>query len=130
MANKSAPKKVKKVKKNVRRGIAHITASFKNTKVTVTDLTGNALCWASGGTVGYQNSRKKTSYAGQLAGEQSAQAAMKMGMREIEIRVKGAGAGRESAIRGIQGAGMQISAIVDVTPLPHNGCRPRKKRRI
>lgn len=129
MAKKTV-KKVKKVKLNVRRGIAHITASFKNTKVTVTDMNGNALCWSSGGTVGFQNSRKKTSYAGQLAGEQAADKAIKMGMREIEVRVKGAGAGRESAIRGLQGAGMQISAIVDVTPLPHNGCRPRKKRRI
>ena len=129
MARKPA-KKARKVRRNVRRGIVHISASFKNTKVTVTDLKGNSLCWSSGGTVGYQNSRKKTSYAGQLAGEQVAEKAIKMGMREIEVRVKGAGAGRESAIRGLQGAGLQISAIVDVTPLPHNGCRPRKKRRI
>lgn len=129
MAKKKGPK-VKKAKRNVRRGVVHITASFKNTKVTVTDMNGNALAWSTGGTVGYQNSKKKTSYAGQLAGEQAAQKAIKMGMREIEVRVKGAGAGRESAIRGLQGAGMQISAIVDVTPLPHNGCRPRKKRRI
>jgi small subunit ribosomal protein S11 len=128
--SKKPVKRTKKVKRNVRRGIVHISASFKNTKVTVTDVKGNALCWASGGTVGYQNSKKKTSYAGQLAGEQVADKAIKMGMREIEVRVKGAGAGRESAIRGLQGAGMQISAIVDVTPLPHNGCRPRKKRRI
>jgi small subunit ribosomal protein S11 len=127
---KKTDRKPKKVKRNVRRGIVHICASFKNTKVTVTDLHGNSLCWASGGTVGYQNSKKKTSYAGQLAGEECAGKAIKMGMREIEVRVKGAGAGRESAIRGLQGAGMQISAIVDVTPLPHNGCRPRKKRRI
>ena len=123
-------RKAKKVKRSVRRGIVYIAASFKNTKVTVTDLSGNALCWASGGTVGYNHSKKKTSYAGQLAGEQVADKAIKMGMREIEVRVKGAGAGRESAIRGLQGAGLQISAIVDVTPLPHNGCRPRKKRRI
>jgi len=127
-----AKKRGKKGKKqtNIRRGIAHITASFKNTKITVTDLQGNALCWSTGGTVGYDNSRKKTSYAGQLAGEEAAQKAIQMGMREIEVRVKGAGAGRESAIRGLQGAGMKIRAIVDVTPLPHNGCRPRKKRRI
>jgi small subunit ribosomal protein S11 len=125
-------KRGKKTKKrtNIRRGIAHITASFKNTKVTVTDLQGNALCWSTGGTVGYENSKKKTSYAGQLAGEEAAQKAIQMGMREIEVRVKGAGAGRESAIRGLQGVGMKIRAIVDVTPLPHNGCRPRKKRRI
>ena len=125
-------KRGKKTKKrtNIRRGITHIIASFKNTKVTVTDLQGNALCWSSGGTVGYENSKKKTSYAGQLAGEEAAQKAIQMGMREIEVRVKGAGAGRESAIRGLQGAGMKIRAIVDVTPLPHNGCRPRKKRRI
>mgnify|MGYP006286192415 CR=1 FL=1 len=127
-----AKKQGRKTKKrtNVRRGIVHITASFKNTKITVTDLQGNALCWSSGGTVGYDNSKKKTSYAGQLAGEEAAQKAIQMGMREIEVRVKGAGAGRESAIRGIQGAGMKIRAIVDTTPLPHNGCRPRKKRRI
>ncbi|MFH1706437.1 MAG: 30S ribosomal protein S11 [Planctomycetota bacterium] len=130
MASKKQGKRVKAVKRSVRRGVVHITATFKNTKITVTDLNGNTLCWASGGTVGYQNAKKKTSYAGQLAGEQAAQKAIKMGMREIEVRVKGAGSGRESAIRGLQVAGMQLRAIVDVTPLPHNGCRPRKKRRI
>ena len=130
MAKKKVTKKVKKVKKNVRRGIVHVGASFKNTKVTITDLHGNTLCWSTGGTVGYQNAKKKTSYAGQLAGTQAAEQAIKMGMREVEIRVKGTGAGRESAIRGVQGAGLRINAIVDVTPLPHNGCRPCKKRRI
>jgi small subunit ribosomal protein S11 len=127
-----ARKRGKKAKKrgNVRLGVAHITASFKNTKVTVTDLQGNTLCWSTGGRVGYENSKKKTSYAGQLAGEQAGEEAIQMGMREIEVRVKGAGAGRESAIRGLQGAGLKIRAIIDVTPLPHNGCRPRKKRRI
>ncbi len=130
MAKKKGPRKVKKVKKNVRRGIVHVGASFKNTKVTISDLNGNALCWSTGGTVGYQNSKKKTSYAGQLAGQQAGEQAIKMGMREVEVRVKGTGAGRESAIRGVQGAGLRINAIVDVTPLPHNGCRPRKKRRI
>jgi small subunit ribosomal protein S11 len=120
----------KKIKRTVSRGIAHISASFNNTVVTITDMNGGTICWASCGTAGFQGSRKGTPFAAQRTAEAAAQEAQKCGMREIEIRVKGPGSGRESAIRGLQSAGLAIKAIEDVTPLPHNGCRPRKRRRV
>lgn len=121
---------VKKAKKSVARGIIYIKATFNNTSITVTDKAGNALCWDSGGTMGYKGSRKSTPFAAQRAAESAAQKAKKLGMKDVDIRVKGPGSGRESAIRAIQSSGLEIHAIEDVTPLPHNGCRPRKKRRV
>ena len=120
----------KKVKRSVSRGIAHISASFNNTIVTISDMNGNTICWASCGTVGFKGSRKGTPFAAQRTAEAAAQEAQKAGMREVEVRVKGPGSGRESAIRGLQAAGLSIRAIEDVTPLPHDGCRPRKRRRV
>ena len=120
----------KKIKKTVAKGVAHIKATFNNTLITITDIYGNVLVWASAGTAGFQNSRKSTPFAAQRTAESAAEKAMKMGMRELEVQVKGPGGGRESAIRGLQAAGMAVKAIEDVTPLPHNGCRPRKRRRV
>lgn len=120
----------KKVKKSVAKGIAHVKATFNNTIITITDIYGNTLAWASAGTGGFQNSRKSTPFAAQRTAEMAAEKAMKMGVREMEVQVKGPGGGRESAIRGLQAAGLAIKAIEDVTPLPHNGCRPRKRRRV
>lgn len=120
----------KKVKKSVAKGVAHVKATFNNTIITITDIYGNTLVWASSGTSGFQNSRKSTPFAAQKTAESAAEKAMKMGMREMEVLVKGPGGGRESAIRGLQAAGVAIKAIEDVTPLPHNGCRPRKRRRV
>lgn len=125
-----AKKAKKKVKKNVARGVVYIKATFNNTIVTIADKGGQALCWDSGGTIGYKGSRKSTPFAAQRAAENCAQKAKKMGMKEVDVRVKGPGAGRESAIRAIQTSGLEIRAIEDVTPLPHNGCRPRKRRRV
>lgn len=120
----------KKVKKSVAKGVAHVRATFNNTIITITDIYGNTLVWSSAGTSGFQNSRKSTPYAAQRVAEAAAEKAMKLGMREMEVQVKGPGGGRESAIRGLQAAGIAIKAIEDVTPLPHNGCRPRKRRRV
>lgn len=120
----------KKVKKSVAKGIAHVKASFNNTIITISDIYGNSLVWSSAGTSGFQNSRKSTPFAAQRTAEQVAEKATKMGLREVEVQVKGPGGGRESAIRGLQAAGLAIKAIEDVTPLPHNGCRPRKRRRV
>ena len=120
----------KKVKKTVTKGVAHIKATFNNTVITIADIYGNVLAWASAGTAGFQNSRKSTPFAAQRTAENAADKAIKLGMREVEVRVKGPGGGRESAIRGLQSAGLAIKAIEDVTPLPHNGCRPRKRRRV
>jgi small subunit ribosomal protein S11 len=121
----------KKAKRNVPKAIAHIKATFNNTIITLTDPQGNTLTWASAGTRGYKGSRKSTPFAAQLASEQAARdAAKKFGVKEVEVRVKGPGAGRESAIRALSSAGLDVKAIEDVTPLPHNGCRPRKKRRV
>lgn len=120
----------KKIRKNVVKGIVYIKATFNNTVITFTDKNGQALCWDTGGTIGYKGSRKSTPFAAQRAAEQCAQKALKMGMKEVDIRVKGPGSGRESAIRAIQASGLDIKAIEDVTPLPHNGCRPRKRRRV
>jgi small subunit ribosomal protein S11 len=120
----------KKVKRNVTRGVAHIQATFNNTIITLTDAGGDVLCWDSAGTVKFKGARKSTPFAAQRTAEAVADKAIKMGMKEIEVRVKGPGSGRESAIRGLQAAGLAIRAIEDVTPLPHDGCRPRKRRRV
>lgn len=120
----------KKAKKTVAKGVAHVRATFNNTIVTISDIYGNALVWASAGTVGFLNSRKSTPFAAQRTAESAAEKVMKMGMREVDVQVKGPGGGRESAVRGLQAAGLTIKAIEDVTPLPHNGCRPRKRRRV
>jgi small subunit ribosomal protein S11 len=124
------PQKKRKVRKNVSRGIAHIKATFNNTTVTITDPNGDVLCWATAGTSGFKGSRKSTPFAAQRAAEIAAERASKFGIKEIEVRVKGPGSGRESAITGLQSSGLQVRVIEDVTPLPHNGCRPPKRRRV
>ena len=123
-------KVAKSKEKSVTAGIAYIVASFNNTTVTITDTRGDTLCWASGGTCGFKGSRKGTPFAGQCAAQQAAEKAAKFGVKELEVRVKGPGSGRESAITALQAAGMNVKSIEDVTPLPHNGCRPPKKRRV
>lgn len=120
----------KKVRRNVTRAVAHVKATFNNTTVTITDVNGDVLCWATAGTSGFKGSRKSTPFAAQRAAETCAEKAAKFGVKEIEVRVKGPGSGRESAITGLQTAGLTIKAIEDVTPLPHNGCRPPKRRRV
>ena len=120
----------RRVKKNVPRGQAHIHATFNNTIVTITDPQGNVINWASGGTVGFRGSRKSTPFAAQMAAEATAKEALSLGMKKVEVLVKGPGSGREAAIRSLQAAGLDISAIRDVTPIPHNGCRPPKRRRV
>lgn len=120
----------KKEKKNVQSGIAHIQASFNNTIVTITDMTGNVLAWSSAGNQGFKGSRKSTPFAAQRVADTAAKKAMDHGMRQVEVYVKGPGAGRESAIRSLQAAGLKINMIKDVTPIPHNGCRPPKRRRV
>ena len=119
----------RKVRRNVARGIAHVKASFNNTMITITDMNGDVLCSASAGTVGFKGTRKSTPFAAQRAVEQAARAARKFGMQEVEVRVKGPGTGRDSAITALQSGGLRIYSIEDVTPLPHNGCRPKKRRR-
>ncbi len=120
----------KKVRRNVGKAIVHIKATFNNTIITITDVNGETLCWDSAGTIGFKGSRKSTPFAAQRAAEKCANTAKKFGVIEVEVRVKGAGSGRESAITALQSAGMRISSIEDVTPLPHNGCRPCKRRRV
>lgn len=115
---------------NVSRGVVHVHATFNNTKVYVTDSAGNVLSWASAGKMGFKGSRKSTSYAAQVAAVEASKRAMTYGMREVEVHIKGPGAGRESAVRGVVAAGLEISALRDVTPVPHNGCRPPKRRRV
>jgi small subunit ribosomal protein S11 len=122
--------KRRKVRRNVTTGIAYIKATFNNTTVTITDTKGDTLCWASAGTSGFKGSRKSTPFAGQSAAQQAAEKAQKFGVKEVEVRVKGPGSGRESAITALQSAGLTIKSIEDITPLPHNGCRPPKKRRV
>lgn len=117
-------------KKNIERGAAHILSSFNNTMVTITDLRGNALAWASSGGLGFRGSRKSTPFAAQSAAETAAKSAMEHGLRSVEVYVKGPGSGREAAIRALQGAGLEVNMIKDVTPIPHNGCRPPKRRRV
>lgn len=133
MANNTASKKVvkkRRERKNVEKGTAHIRATFNNTIVTITDTNGNAISWASAGELGFKGSRKSTPYAAQTAAEQAARLAVDQGMKTVEVYVKGPGAGRESAIRALQTAGLNITLIRDVTPIPHNGCRPPKRRRV
>jgi small subunit ribosomal protein S11 len=120
----------RKVKKNVSRGQAHIHATFNNTIITLTDPQGNVVNWASGGTVGFRGARKSTPFAAGQAARKAARAAMDSGMLEVDVFVKGPGPGREAAIRSIQGAGLKVRSITDVTPIPHNGCRPPKRRRV
>jgi len=117
-------------RKNVEHGVAHIKSSFNNTIITITDLQGNNMSWSSAGTVGFKGSRKSTPFAAQLAAEAAARAAMDHGMRQVEVFVKGPGSGREAAIRSLQAAGLEVNLIKDVTPIPHNGCRPPKRRRV
>ncbi len=122
--------KRRKQRRNVTVAVAHIRATFNNTTVTITDTKGDTLCWASAGTAGFKGSRKSTPFAGQVAAQQAAEKAAKFGVKEIEVRVKGPGSGRESAITALQTAGMTVKVIEDVTPIPHNGCRPKKRRRV
>ena len=124
------PKTKKKGARNVPSGIVHIQSSFNNTIVTITDKSGNAICWASTGTVGFKGSKKSTPFAAQIAADNAAKKAIEHGMKDVEVFIKGPGAGRESAIRAIQAAGLSIKVIKDVTPIPHNGCRPPKRRRV
>ena len=128
---KTANTRVKRrERKNVDKGISHIKSTFNNTIVTITDMNGNALSWASAGGMGFKGSRKSTPFAAQTAADVAAKAAMEHGLREVECYVKGPGAGREAAIRSLQAAGLEVSMIKDVTPIPHNGCRPPKRRRV
>ena len=120
----------RKVKKMVPRGVAHIYATFNNTIVTITDTQGNTVCWGSAGSAGFKGSRKSTPFAARLATEQAVKAAMGMGMQDVDVYVKGPGPGRDAAIRAVQALGLRVSSIHDLTPVPHNGCRPPKKRRV
>ena len=120
----------RKEKKHVESGAAHIRSTFNNTIVTISDTKGNALSWASAGGLGFRGSRKSTPFAAQMAAEQAAKAAMEHGLRQVEVFVKGPGSGREAAIRALQAAGLEVNSIKDVTPIPHNGCRPPKRRRV
>lgn len=125
-----AKAKKRKVRRNVTAGVAYINATFNNTTITITDTKGDTLCWSSAGTCGFKGSRKSTPYAAQVASQQAAEKAAKFGVREVEVRVKGPGSGRESAITALEAAGLNVKTIEDCTPIPHNGCRPRKKRRV
>ncbi len=133
MANPTKGKKVvrkRRERKNIEKGAVHIRSSFNNTMVTVTDTNGNALSWASSGGLGFRGSRKSTPYAAQTAAETAAKAAMEHGLKSVEVYVKGPGSGREAAIRALQAVGLEVTMIKDVTPIPHNGCRPPKRRRV
>ena len=130
MAKKSSLKTKKKVKKNISHGVVHIHATFNNTIVTITDRSGNVIAWSSSGMAGFKGSRKSTPFAAQQAAEKATKIAMDNGMRSVEVYVRGPGSGRESSIRSIQATGLEITLIRDVTPLPHNGCRPPKRRRV
>ena len=127
---KKAVSRKRREKKNIERGAAHIRSSFNNTMVTITDVNGNAISWASAGGLGFRGSRKSTPFAAQMASETAAKAAMEHGLRTVQVFVKGPGSGREAAIRALQSAGLDITLIKDVTPIPHNGCRPPKRRRV
>ena len=127
---KASTRTRKKVKKNVVDGIAHVHASFNNTIVTITDRQGNALCWATSGGSGFRGSRKSTPFAAQVAADRAGTTAQEYGVKNLEVRVKGPGPGRESAVRSLNAKGFRINSITDVTPIPHNGCRPPKKRRV
>jgi small subunit ribosomal protein S11 len=127
---KTAPRGAKKARKNVPYGQAHVHATFNNTIVSMSDQQGNVIAWASAGTGGFKGSRKSTPYAARVAGENAAKVAMELGLQEVDVIVKGPGPGREAAIRAIQTSGLKVRSIADRTPVPHNGCRPRKKRRV
>ncbi|MCQ2385065.1 MAG: 30S ribosomal protein S11 [Clostridia bacterium] len=130
MAEKKLVTKKRRERKNIEKGAAHIRSTFNNTLVTITDLSGNAISWASAGEMGFKGSRKSTPFAAQTAAEKAAKVAMEHGMKTVEVYVKGPGSGRESAIRALATAGLQVTLIKDVTPIPHNGCRPPKRRRV
>ncbi|XOQ43381.1 MAG: 30S ribosomal protein S11 [Clostridium sp.] len=129
-AKKASGVRRRRERKNIDRGSAHIQSTFNNTIVTITDVQGNAVSWASSGELGFRGSRKSTPFAAQMAAESAAKAAMEHGMKSVEVYVKGPGSGREAAIRALQNAGLEVSMIKDVTPIPHNGCRPPKRRRV
>ncbi|MFU0832303.1 MAG: 30S ribosomal protein S11 [Oscillospiraceae bacterium] len=129
-AKKGSSVRRRRERKNIDRGSAHIQSTFNNTIVTITDVQGNAVSWASSGELGFRGSRKSTPFAAQMAAETAAKAAMEHGMKSVEVYVKGPGSGREAAIRALQNAGLEVSMIKDVTPIPHNGCRPPKRRRV
>ena len=130
VAAKRVVRTKKKERKNIEHGVAHIRSTFNNTIITITDMRGNAISWASSGGLGFRGSRKSTPFAAQMAAEQAAKAAMEHGLKQIEVFVKGPGAGREAAIRSLQATGLEVNSIKDVTPIPHNGCRPPKRRRV
>ncbi len=130
MAKARKTTRKKRERKNIERGAAHIRSTFNNTIVTITDVLGNALSWASAGGLGFKGSRKSTPFAAQMAAETAAKSAMEHGLKSVEVFVKGPGAGREAAIRALQAAGLEVNLIKDVTPIPHNGCRPPKRRRV
>ena len=130
MAGKKDGRNKKKVNKNIINGVAHIRSTFNNTIVTIADTEGNVLSWASAGGLGFRGSRKSTPFAAQMAAEEATKAAMEHGLKQVEVYVKGPGAGREAAIRALQAAGLEVNSIRDVTPIPHNGCRPPKRRRV
>lgn len=129
-ARRKSSRPRRRERKNIEHGVAHIKSTFNNTLITISDLKGNTISWASAGGVGFKGSRKSTPFAAQLAAEQAAKAAMEHGLKEVEVYVKGPGAGREAAIRSLQAAGLEVNLIKDVTPIPHNGCRPPKRRRV
>src|ERR1700710_3233049 len=129
-AGGKAPRARKKEKKNVVVGVAHVAATFNNTIITITDTAGNAISWSSSGTMGFKGSRKSTPYAAQVAAEDAGKKAMEHGVKTLEVEVAGPGSGRESALRALQAAGFTVTSIRDATPIPHNGCRPRKRRRV
>jgi small subunit ribosomal protein S11 len=130
LARRKTTRTKRRDRKNIEHGIAHIKSTFNNTIVSISDLKGNSIAWSSAGNVGFKGSRKSTPYAAQMAADSAAKAAMEHGMREVEVYVKGPGAGREAAIRSLQAAGLEVNMIKDVTPIPHNGCRPPKRRRV
>ncbi len=130
MARRTARRTKKRERKNIEQGVASIKSTFNNTIITISDTKGNSISWASAGVVGFKGSRKSTPFAAQMAAEKAAKEAMNHGMKQVEVAVKGPGAGREAAIRALQAAGLEVSLIRDVTPIPHNGCRPPKRRRV
>jgi len=130
MAKSATQRPRRRERKNIASGVAHVNATFNNTIITITDAQGNAIAWSSAGSQGFKGSRKSTPYAAQVAGEDAGKKAMEHGMKTLEVQVKGPGSGRESALRALQAVGFTITAIRDVTPIPHNGCRPRKRRRV
>ncbi len=130
MARSASPRVRRRERKNITSGVAHVSATFNNTMITITDAQGNAISWSSAGSQGFKGSRKSTPYAAQVAAEDAGKKAMEHGMKTLEVQVKGPGSGRESALRALQAVGFTITSIRDVTPIPHNGCRPRKRRRV